>query len=406
MNPNNNNGWLDEDDDEDPKEDKADEDNDEEPEEDEADEDNDEDMEEEEDEEEEEIVAEDEAEIIYPYDEADPNNRPLPASNDESEFGPFFIPVFDAENRLVPPVIHFSSTYELGEISSAQEILKEIDEVYPLGLVPHTIGTAMRRIRKLNKQMRERAKVDERIVKKIDKSDLRIRMVGRDAMSLDGAVREYDPYIQSRNAAMADEDVEDDDVKDEDDMDDDAADPSDPQSSEPHGSPCDSQIMPPKQMSQAVISKLVADEVAKALAVDRATRNTTGAGGPGNVGGAGNAGGPERAQPAKDCTFSSFIKISKCAKRNKVNFAAATLQGRALTWWNTQVATLGLAVAHEKSWDDLKKMMLEEFCPEEEISRMEDKLRHLRLKDHDIAAYTNRFNELVLLCPDVVPSTN
>ncbi|GKF86191.1 putative reverse transcriptase domain-containing protein [Tanacetum coccineum] len=50
-------------------------------------------------------------------------------------------------------------------------------------------------------------------------------------------------------------------------------------------------------------------------------------------------------------------------------------------------------------------MMLEEFCPEEEISRMEDELRHLRLKDNDIAAYTNRFNELVLLCPDVVPST-
>ncbi|GKG12422.1 hypothetical protein Tco_0346659, partial [Tanacetum coccineum] len=24
--------------------------------------------------------------------------------------------------------------------------------------------------------------------------------------------------------------------------------------------------------------------------------------------------------------------------------------------------------------------------------------------DHDIAAYTNRFNELVLLCPEVVPS--
>ncbi|GJV10245.1 putative reverse transcriptase domain-containing protein [Tanacetum coccineum] len=106
--------------------------------------------------------------------------------------------------------------------------------------------------------------------------------------------------------------------------------------------------MPPKQMSQASIAKLVADEVAKALAADRATRNTMGAGGPGNLGG---------------------------------------------------------AVANGKSWDDLKKMMLEEFCPEEEISRMQDELRHLRLKDHDIAAYTNRFNELVLLCPDVVPST-
>ncbi|GKC60128.1 putative reverse transcriptase domain-containing protein [Tanacetum coccineum] len=190
--------------------------------------------------------------------------------------------------------------------------------------------------------------------------------------------------------------------------------------------------MPPKQMSQAAIAKLVSDEVAKALAADRATRNATGAGGPGNVEGAGNAGGPERAQPARDCTFSSFMKcgptqfhgkegaielccwfekiesnfgISECAERNKVKFAAATLQGRALTWWNTQVATLGLAEANGKSWDDMKKMMLEEFCPEEEISRMEDELRNLRLRDHDIAAYTNRFNELVLLCPEVVPST-
>ncbi|GKC40535.1 putative reverse transcriptase domain-containing protein [Tanacetum coccineum] len=66
----------------------------------------------------------------------------------------------------------------------------------------------------------------------------------------------------------------------------------------------------------------------------------------------------------------------------------------------TQVATLDLAKANGKSWDDMKKIMLEEFCPEEEISRMEDELRNLRLRDHDIAAYTNRFNELVLLCPE------
>ncbi|GJZ74911.1 putative reverse transcriptase domain-containing protein [Tanacetum coccineum] len=405
QNLNNNNGWLDEDDDEEPKEDEADEDNDEE-------------MEEEEDEEEEEIVAEDEAKIIYPYDEADPNNRPPPASDDESEFVPFVILVFDAKNRPVPPIIHFSSTYELGESSSAREILKDISEVYPLGPVPPTIGTAMSRIRKSNEQMRERAEVDERIVKKIDRSNLRIQMVGRDAMSLDGTVSECQANISMvisimesmslefdrvrkesrralelvktlrpwpRMATMADDDVEDDDVEDEDDMDDDAADPSD----------------------RSLLS------TASDLHVTPSR-------------------GPKRAKPAKNCTFSSFIKcgptqfhgkegaielcrwfekikctfgISECAERNKVKFAAATLQGRALTWWNTQVATLGLAMANEKSWVDLKRMMLEEFYPEEEISRIEDELRPLRLNDNDIAAYTNRFNELVLLCPNVVPST-
>ncbi|GKC02753.1 hypothetical protein Tco_0994363 [Tanacetum coccineum] len=179
--PNNNNGWLDKDDDEEPEEDEADEDNNEKIEE------EDEEME---DEEEVEIVAEEEAEIIYPYDEADPNNRPPPASDNESKFAPSVIPVFDAENRPVPPVIHFSSTYERGDSSSARENLKDIGKVSPLGPVPPTIGTAMSRIRNLNEKMRERAEVDERIVKKIDKNDLRIRMVGRDSMNLDGAVRE------------------------------------------------------------------------------------------------------------------------------------------------------------------------------------------------------------------------
>ncbi|GKE53269.1 hypothetical protein Tco_1488425, partial [Tanacetum coccineum] len=98
------------------------------------------------------------------------------------------------------------------------------------------------------------------------------------------------------------------------------------------------------------------DRVAAALAQDRATRgNTNGAGGPeGNT--VGNAGGQGGAPPARECTYSSFIKcnptcfhgnegavelcrwfektesvfsISECAKRNKVKFVAATLQGRA-----------------------------------------------------------------------------
>nr|GEX46385.1 putative reverse transcriptase domain-containing protein [Tanacetum cinerariifolium] len=57
------------------------------------------------------------------------------------------------------------------------------------------------------------------------------------------------------------------------------------------------------------------------------------------------------------------LHISDYAERNKVKFAAATLQGRALTWWNSQVAMLGLNVAIGKSWGDMKKMLLEEFFP-------------------------------------------
>nr|GEW63690.1 putative reverse transcriptase domain-containing protein [Tanacetum cinerariifolium] len=52
----------------------------------------------------------------------------------------------------------------------------------------------------------------------------------------------------------------------------------------------------------------------------------------------------------------------------------------------------------------MKKMILEEFYPDEEIQRMEDELRSLKLRDTNIAAYTQRFHELVLLCPKAVPT--
>ncbi|GJW60368.1 putative reverse transcriptase domain-containing protein [Tanacetum coccineum] len=122
--------------------------------------------------------------------------------------------------------------------------------------------------------------------------------------------------------------------------------------------------MPLKQMSQVAIAKLIADEVKKALDADRATRNTSSAGGAGNVGG---AGGPKRAQPTRDCTFSSFIKCGPTQFHGKEGVIELC----------PQVATLGLAEANGKSLDDMKKMMLEELCPEEEISRMEDELRNL-----------------------------
>ncbi|GJU42146.1 putative reverse transcriptase domain-containing protein [Tanacetum coccineum] len=47
---------------------------------------------------------------------------------------------------------------------------------------------------------------------------------------------------------------------------------------------------------------------------------------------------------------------------------------------------------------------IDEFCPIEEVQRLEDELRHLKLRDMNISAYTERFNELALLCPDAVPT--
>ncbi|GKC90470.1 putative reverse transcriptase domain-containing protein [Tanacetum coccineum] len=74
----------------------------------------------------------------------------------------------------------------------------------------------------------------------------------------------------------------------------------------------------------------------------------------------------------------SIFEINECAEGKKVKFAAATLEGPALTWWKTKVATI------------------------EEIQRMEHELWNLKIKEYDIVAYTQRFNELALMCPRMV----
>nr|GFC88165.1 hypothetical protein [Tanacetum cinerariifolium] len=61
-------------------------------------------------------------------------------------------------------------------------------------------------------------------------------------------------------------------------------------------------------------------------------------------------------------------------------------------------------VANARSWAKVKQMMADEFCPTEEVQRLEDELRHLNLRDMNIAAYTERFNKLALLCPNAVPN--
>ncbi|GKB41438.1 putative reverse transcriptase domain-containing protein [Tanacetum coccineum] len=161
--------------------------------------------------------------------------------------------------------------------------------------------------------------------------------------------------------------------------------------------------MPPKSapMTQAAIRRMIKESVDAAIAAERARQA--------NVKNDASRSGPVRGQdtaPAvRECTFAGFMKcnptvfrgvegavelrrwfektesvfeISECAEGKKVKFAAATLEGPALTWWKTKVATM------------------------EEVQRIEHELWNLKVKEYDVVAYTQRFNELALMCPRMV----
>ncbi|GKB91431.1 hypothetical protein Tco_0963703 [Tanacetum coccineum] len=97
-----------------------------------------------------------------------------------------------------------------------------------------------------------------------------------------------------------------------------------------------------------------------------------------NVGNDAKGSGPTRGQDAaptaRECTFAGFMKcnptafrgtewavkllrwfkktksvfgISDCVKDKKVRFAATTLQGPALTWWNSKIVTMGLETVNQ-----------------------------------------------------------
>ncbi|GJY98172.1 putative reverse transcriptase domain-containing protein [Tanacetum coccineum] len=70
-----------------------------------------------------------------------------------------------------------------------------------------------------------------------------------------------------------------------------------------------------------------------------------------------------------------------------------------LTWWNAKVATIDLETVNQMPWTEMKQLMTTEFCPIEEVQRMEHELWNLKVKEYNIVAYTQRFNELALMCP-------
>ncbi|GJX68117.1 putative reverse transcriptase domain-containing protein [Tanacetum coccineum] len=158
-------------------------------------------------------------------------------------------------------------------------------------------------------------------------------------------------------------------------------------------------IMPPMSapLTQAAICRMIKESVDAAIAAERARHDNAG----NDARGSGSVRGQNTAPVVHECTFAGFMKcnpiafhstkgavelrrwfkkiesvfgISECVKGKKVKFAAATLQGLALTWWNAKVATI------------------------EEVQRMEHELWNLKVKEYHIVAYTQRFNELALMC--------
>ncbi|GJY69392.1 hypothetical protein Tco_0472374 [Tanacetum coccineum] len=68
----------------------------------------------------------------------------------------------------------------------------------------------------------------------------------------------------------------------------------------------------------------------------------------------------------------SIFSRSKCAEENKVRFAVSTLTKEALFWWNSFTQSIGIEEAYKITWSEFKRLLIEKYCPQTEIKKMEE----------------------------------
>ncbi|GJV89596.1 putative reverse transcriptase domain-containing protein [Tanacetum coccineum] len=161
--------------------------------------------------------------------------------------------------------------------------------------------------------------------------------------------------------------------------------------------------MPPKRtstseapaMTQVVIRKLVADSVDAALETQTATmastnnpnRNT----------------GPTGTPVARKGNYKDFISCQPFYFN--VTFATGTLTDDALSWWNAYAQPIRIEQANKITWTELKRLLTNKYFPLTEVRKMEHEFYNLTVKGNDLKTYIRRFQELAILCPNMVPNT-
>nr|GFB88415.1 hypothetical protein [Tanacetum cinerariifolium] len=98
---------------------------------------------------------EDDAEVINPYKEADPYNRPPPTFDKETEFEPPMVQIADADDVPIPPVIQFGSNFHVGESSASRDLLAGNSEVCAPGSMCYDLKSVYRGVKRLSKQMHD-----------------------------------------------------------------------------------------------------------------------------------------------------------------------------------------------------------------------------------------------------------
>ncbi|GJU60496.1 reverse transcriptase domain-containing protein [Tanacetum coccineum] len=80
----------------------------------------------------------------------------------------------------------------------------------------------------------------------------------------------------------------------------------------------------------------------------------------------------------------SVFSHSHCAEENKVTYDTDQ--------------------ANQITWTELKRLLTDKYCPQTEVKKIEDEFYNLVVKGNDLKTYIRRFQELAVLCPNMIPN--
>ncbi|GKD43260.1 putative reverse transcriptase domain-containing protein, partial [Tanacetum coccineum] len=101
---------------------------------------------------------------------------------------------------------------------------------------------------------------------------------------------------------------------------------------------------------------------------------------------------------ARECTYQDFMKCQP------LNFKGTEGVIGLIRWFEKMEAVFYISNCPKKyQVKELIKLMTEVYCPRNKIQKMESELWNLTVKNNDLAAYTQRFQELTMMCTKMVP---
>nr|GEV37281.1 putative reverse transcriptase domain, ribonuclease H-like domain, aspartic peptidase domain protein [Tanacetum cinerariifolium] len=102
-------------------------------------------------------------------------------------------------------------------------------------------------------------------------------------------------------------------------------------------------------------------------------------------------------QVVRECTYPDFLKCQP------LNFKGTEGVVRLSYWFEKIESTTTPEAAHAMPWRTLKKMMTDKYCPRGEIKKLESEIWNLKVKGTNVVAYSQRFQELALMCDRMFP---